>query len=88
MSVLQVIAGVALLMLVVVRPDDGRHGPVTDTEQMAAALRGNPRALSRIGVTVDRGPWWRRRLQAWLAPDRYRLWLQRAILAQLDEATD
>lgn len=55
------------------------------TDPIAQALRGNPRALSRIGVAI-RVPKWRRRLQARLMPRRYQLWLQRTLLAQLDEA--
>lgn len=53
---------------------------------ITAALRGDAPALARVGVSV-RPPWWRRRVQARLAPRRYRLWVQRTALAQVRQAT-
>ena len=61
------------------------HGtsPVHTSEALAAALRGEVAGLRRFGVAI-RPPWWRRRLQARLAPVRFRLWVQRETLRQID----
>jgi hypothetical protein len=53
------------------------------SEALAAALRGEVGSLRRFGVAI-RPPWWRRRLQARLAPRRFRLWVQRETLRQID----
>lgn len=53
-------------------------------EAIAQALRGEANALRRFGVTF-RAPWWRRRIQARIAPRRYRLWVQREALRQVDD---
>lgn len=55
------------------------------SEALASALRGETSSLQRFGVLI-RPPWWRRRLQARLAPSRFRVWVQRETLRQLDAA--
>lgn len=55
-------------------------------EALRTALLGNVPALSRMGVSIQRPPWWRRKLQAKVAPRRYRRWWQAQVLDQLDQA--
>lgn len=42
-------------------------------------LTGETEPLARFGVIFD-VPWWRRRIQRYLAPSRFRRWAQRQIL--------
>lgn len=55
-----------------------------EAEAIGKALRGNVAALRRVGVSI-RPPWWRRRIQARIQPRRFRLWVQRETLRQLDQ---
>lgn len=54
-------------------------------EAIRSALRGDARALRRFGVLI-RPPWWRRRIQARIAPRRFRLWVQGEALRQIEVA--
>lgn len=54
-------------------------------ELIAAGVRGDVPALRRLGVSF-RPPWWRRQIQSVLAPARYRRWVQREALRQLEDA--
>ena len=55
------------------------------TNRIAETLRGDAEPLARFGVAIFDVPWWRRRIQRWLMPGRFRLWSQREILRTLDE---
>ena len=50
-------------------------------------LRGEAEPLRQFGVQVVDVPWWRRRIQKHLMPGRYRLFVQRRILEQLEQDT-
>lgn len=52
-------------------------------QAVGAALRGDAQALARFGVTIPRPPWWRRKLQARLFPERYALHVQRQCMDQV-----
>jgi hypothetical protein len=56
---------------------------MSEMEALRDALRGDHEPLSRIGVSVVI-PWWRRRIQRYVAPRRFKLWVQRRILSDLD----
>ena len=53
------------------------------TEKVLDVLRGEAEPLARFGVPIFDVPWWRRRIQRWLMPNRFRLWAQRQILETL-----
>lgn len=56
-----------------------------DPKVILDVLRGEAEPLARFGVSTGPVPWWRRRIQRYVAPARFRLWAQRRILDRLDE---
>lgn len=52
-------------------------------QAVGAALRGDAVALARFGVTIERPPWWRRKLQRRLFPEAYALHVQRKCMDEV-----
>lgn len=63
---------------------------MTDGSDMVVMLRraleGNVEALARMGACVLDPPVWRR-VQRVVAPRRYRLWVQRQVLAAVEQGS-
>lgn len=55
------------------------------TEAIRRALIGEAEPLRSFGVMLVDVPWWRRRIQRYVMPNRFRLWVQRKILDMGDE---
>jgi len=55
------------------------------TDELHDALKGEAEPLKRYGVAVVDVPWWRRRIQRYVMPGRYRLYVQSRILEGLDD---
>ena len=57
---------------------------MSDLDAIRDALRGEVEPLAFFGVTVRDVPWWRRRIQRYVMPNRFRLWWQRQVLEDLE----
>jgi len=54
-------------------------------EALRDALRGDHEPLARFGVSVV-VPWWRRKIQRYVTPRRFKLWVQLRILEDLEDS--
>lgn len=55
-----------------------------EAKRLRELLIGEVEPLAQYGVGLMDVPWWRRRIQRYVAPRRYTLWWQRQILADLE----
>lgn len=56
-----------------------------ESEAIRHALAGEMEPLARFGVAIFDVPWWRRRIQRYLSPSRFRRWAQQQILRASEE---
>lgn len=55
-----------------------------EVDALRRTLIGEAEPLASFGVRVVDVPWWRRRIQRYVMPNHYRLWVQRRILEDLE----